>query len=71
MPMVGDITIHQTEPDYHHYRRETGIRLDLDPNERNLMPFQLKRCVVQGIFHTNDTRKASHIEEISSLELAQ
>ena len=39
-PMVGDIAIYQTEPDYHHYAAETGIRLALDPEKRNLMPFQ-------------------------------
>jgi biopolymer transport protein ExbD len=71
-PKVGDITIHQTEPDYHHYQRETGIRLDLDPNQRNLMPFQLKRGVVRGTFHAKRAQGVpSRIGEITSLELAQ
>jgi hypothetical protein len=71
-PKVGDITIHQTEPDYHHYQRETGIRLDLDPSQRNLMPFQLKRCVVRGTFHARRAQGVpSRIGEITSLELAQ
>jgi hypothetical protein len=71
-PMVGDVTIHQTEPDYHHYQRETGIGLDLDPNQRNLAPFQLKRCVLRGTFHAKRAQgKPSRIGEITSLELAQ
>ncbi len=71
-PKVGDIAIFQTEPDYHHYHPETGIALALDPHERNLMSFQLKRCVVEGTFHASGVVGGrSRIEEISRLEPAE
>ena len=69
-PMVGDIAIFQTEPDYHHYHPETGIPLALDPHKRNLMPFQLKRCVVEGMFHASRAPGVrSRIGQIRRLEL--
>jgi hypothetical protein len=71
-PMVGDIAIFQTEPDYHRYHPETGIPLALDPHKRNLMPFQLKQCVVEGMFHASRaTGVRSQIGQISRLELAE
>jgi hypothetical protein len=71
-PMVGEIKILQIEPDYPHSRRELGIRLDLDPSKRNLMPFQLQRCLVRGTFHASHAQGlASRIGEITTLELAQ
>jgi hypothetical protein len=70
-PMVGDIAIFQTEPDYHHDLSGTGIPLALDPNKRDLMPFQLKRCVVEGTFHARRAPDGrSRIGEIKRLGLA-
>jgi len=71
-PMVGDIASFQAEPDYHHHPPEMGIPLALDPHKHNLMPFQLKRCVVEGTFHASrapGTR--SQIGKITRLELAK
>lgn len=73
-PMVGDITLHQTEPDYHHYQRETGtgIRLELTGQKRNLMALQLKRCVVGGTFHVSHAPVVnSWLGEITRLELCE
>ena len=71
MPMVGDITIQEAEPGSHPYGRESGIRLELDPTKRNLMVFQLKRCVVRGTFHASHAGRTSSIGEITALELAR
>lgn len=71
-PMVGDIALYQTEPGYHQYAPEKGIRLALDPQKRNLMPFQLKQCVVEGTFHASHAPGVrGGIGEITRLELAQ
>jgi hypothetical protein len=71
-PMVGDIALYETEPDYHHYSPGTGIPLTLDPRNQNVMPFQLKRCVVEGSFHVSHAPGVrNRIGEIKRLELAQ
>jgi hypothetical protein len=69
-PMVGDIALYQAEPDYHHGAPESHVRLDLDPNKHNLMPFQLKRCAIEGTFHSSHSGGTpGRIENITSLEL--
>ena len=71
-PKVGDIAIFQAEPDYHHHPPEMGIPLALDPHKHNLMPFQLKRCVVEGTFHASRAPGVrSQIGQIRRLELAE
>ena len=71
-PMIGDIAIYQTEPDYHHGAPEPNVPLELDPNKRDLMPFQLKRCAVEGTFHAvYGPRAWGRIGEITRLELAE
>jgi hypothetical protein len=70
--MVGDIAIYETEPDYHRYAPEKGIRLAVDPKERGMMPLQLKRCMVEGTFHSSHaTGVRSWIGEVRRLELAK
>lgn len=70
-PMVGDIAIYQTQPQYLHGSPEPSIRLDLDPNTRDLNPFQLKRCVVEGKFHASRAPGVrGQIGEITRIELA-
>jgi len=71
-PMIGDIALYQTEPDYHHGARESHVRLDLDPKTRDLMRFQLKRCAVEGTFHAGHGPGAEgRIGDITRLELAE
>jgi hypothetical protein len=71
-PMVGEVAIHQIEPGAQRAQPDAGIRLELDPRERNLVPFQLKLCVVEGVFHASHARGARNwIGEITRLELAE
>ena len=39
MPMVGDMALYQTEPDYHEHSTERGVRLDVVNQKHNWMPF--------------------------------
>jgi hypothetical protein len=72
MPMVGDMALYQDEPDYHHHRPERGIRLAVENQQKNLMPFQLKQCLVEGTFHAgHDTVASSYLNEITRFELAK
>ncbi len=71
-PMVGDIALYQTEPDYHRGSPESHVRLDLDPKRRDLRPFQLKRCAVEGTFQAGHGPSAwGRITNITRLELAE
>jgi hypothetical protein len=71
-PMVGAIALYQNEPDYHHYRPESGVRLDVDNQKHNLMPFQLKRCLVEGTFHASrDPSVRDSLNGITRLELVE
>ncbi len=71
-PMIGEIAIYQNEPDHHRGAPESHVLLDLDPNKRDLMPFQLKQCEVEGTFHASHGPGApGRIGEITRLEVAQ
>ena len=71
-PMVGNIALYQTEPDYHHHSPDAGIALALHPQKENVMPFQLKRCVVEGNFQASHASAVpNRVGEITRLELAQ
>jgi hypothetical protein len=71
-PLVGNIALYQTEPDYHHHSPDAGIALALDPQKENVMPFQLKRCVVEGSFQASHAPGVpNQVGEITRLELAQ
>jgi len=71
MPMTGDMALYQHEPDFHHHDRPAdGIRVEV--NNSNLMPLQLKECLLEGIFHaSHDPASRGTLNEITRFELAQ
>jgi hypothetical protein len=71
-PKVGDIALYQTEPDYHQNSLGEGIPLALDPQKQDVMPFQLKRCRVEGSFRAAYSPGVrSRIADVTRIEIAQ
>jgi hypothetical protein len=70
--MVGDLALYPTSEDYAQRRSEHSVRVEADRGKRDLMPFQLKMCLVEGTFHvSHDARNRNSIGEVSHFELAE